>query len=131
MRLACQGASNLGMRYCRTYVIAFLCACLLSTAPAQVAKRRVASKGPRALGLIEVDSKGRGHLIPITIMLDGRFYDASAYKADPIPMALQPGTVYEGAEGRGVARFIHRQQYDPAQRLAWLGELEIPRTDRG
>src|SRR5438034_11023142 len=31
-------------------------------------------------------------------MIDGRFYDAGAYKADPIPMALQPETVYEGVK---------------------------------
>ena len=29
-------------------------------------------------------------------MIDGKFFDASVYKADPVPMALQPGTVYEG-----------------------------------
>jgi len=29
-------------------------------------------------------------------MLDGKFYDAGAYKADPVPMALQRDTVYEG-----------------------------------
>jgi hypothetical protein len=34
-------------------------------------------------------------VIPIAIMVDGRFYDASIYKADPVPMALDPGTVYE------------------------------------
>ena len=119
MRLACQGASNLGMHYCRTYVVAILCTCLLSTAPAQVAKRRVASKGPRALGLIEVDSKGRGHLIPIAIMLDGRFYDASAYKADPIPMALQPGTVYEGLKA-GVSQGLFTVN-NTIPHNGWLG----------
>ena len=29
-------------------------------------------------------------------MVDGEFYDAGAYKADPVPMALQYETVYEG-----------------------------------
>lgn len=28
-------------------------------------------------------------------MINGRFYDASAYRADPRPMALEPDTVYE------------------------------------
>lgn len=62
----------------------------------QIAKRRVVDKGPRALGLIELAANGRAHLIPITIMLEGRFYDAGVYKADPVPLALQPATVYEG-----------------------------------
>jgi hypothetical protein len=38
---------------------------------------------------------GKGTLVPIAILIDGRFYDASAYKADPVPMALESGTVYE------------------------------------
>lgn len=68
---------------------------LLVAGFAQVAKRRPVDKGPRALGLIQLAANGKAHLIPITIMIDGRFYDAGAYKADPVPMALQPGIVYE------------------------------------
>ena len=78
------------------YVAVVLAASLLVPVAAQVAKRRAVSQGPRAVALVEVDSKGRAHLIPVTIMIDGRFYDASIYKADPVPMALQPETVYEG-----------------------------------
>ena len=62
--------------------------------PAQFGKPTV-SKGPRALGLLQLAPDGKGHLIPITIMVDGEFYDASAYKASPIPMALDTGIVYE------------------------------------
>lgn len=59
-------------------------------------RRRSGDQGPRALGLLQVAANGRAQLIPVTIMLNGKFYDAGAYKADPVPMALQPGTVYEG-----------------------------------
>src|SRR5271168_2588227 len=52
-------------------------------------------KGPRAVGLVEVDSNGKRTLIPIAILVDGKFHDASLYKADPVPMALESGTVYE------------------------------------
>src|SRR5258706_6307060 len=52
-------------------------------------------KGPRAVGLLQLNSSGKGILIPIAILVDGKFYEASAYKADPIPMALESGTVYE------------------------------------
>jgi len=62
----------------------------------QIAKRHAVDKGPRALGIIQLAAHGNGRLIPITIMLDGRFYDAAAYKADPVPLALQQETVYEG-----------------------------------
>jgi hypothetical protein len=65
---------------------------------AQVAKKRPMSKGPRAIALIQLADNGRAHLIPVTIMINGNFYDASAYKADPVPMALQPGIVYEAVK---------------------------------
>ncbi len=52
--------------------------------------------GPRALALLEIASSGRGTVTPIAILVDGKFYDASAYKATPVPMALEPGTIYEG-----------------------------------
>ena len=52
-------------------------------------------KGPRAVGLLQLNSSGKGSLIPIAILVDGKFYDASVYKADPTPMALESGTVYE------------------------------------
>ena len=43
-----------------------------------------------------MDAKGKVSLVPIAIMINGKFWDASAYKADPVPMALDSGTVYEG-----------------------------------
>lgn len=47
------------------------------------------------MGLLELAPNGKAHLIPVTIMVDGKFYDAAAYKASPVPMALETGTVYE------------------------------------
>jgi hypothetical protein len=54
-------------------------------------------KGPRALAVVELpaNSKLKPRLTPITILVDGRFWDASIYLADPRPMALDPGNVYE------------------------------------
>lgn len=57
--------------------------------------RKAKVKGPRATGLLELAPNGKAHLIPITIMVDGKFYDASAYKADPVPFALESEVVYE------------------------------------
>ncbi len=48
------------------------------------------------MAILEFDSNKQVHLVPVTIMLNGEFYDAGAYKASPIPMALDPETVYEG-----------------------------------
>src|SRR5271167_1330865 len=61
--------------------------------PPEPKKKKV--KGPRAVGLLQLSSNGKGTLIPVAILIDGKFYDASAYKADPVPMALDSGTVYE------------------------------------
>ncbi len=63
---------------------------------AQVARKGKETKGPRALGLVELWSDGKAHLIPIAIMVNGKFYDAGAYKASPVPLALWSETVYEG-----------------------------------
>jgi hypothetical protein len=61
--------------------------------PAKPKPKKV--KGPRAIGLLQMNQSGKGSLIPIAIQVDGKFYDASVYKAEPVPMALEPGTVYE------------------------------------
>ncbi|MGB0050445.1 MAG: hypothetical protein WBP70_23580, partial [Terriglobales bacterium] len=59
--------------------------------------RKQVDKGPRALGLVQLSPTGKkARFVPIAIMMDGKFYDAGAYKADPVPMALDFGIVYEG-----------------------------------
>lgn len=61
-------------------------------------ERKVPSKkdnGPRAVALLQLGSNGKTSLLPIAIMINGKFWDASAYKADPVPMALDSGNVYE------------------------------------
>src|ERR1700687_4638101 len=73
----------------------FLQTALPPTALAQASRAQKTSKGPRALGLLELAPNGKAHLIPITILIDGKYYDASAYKAAPVPMALWSETVYE------------------------------------
>jgi hypothetical protein len=52
--------------------------------------------GPRAVGVVQLTANGKASLVPIAILIGGKFWDATAYKATPIPMALEPGTVYEG-----------------------------------
>ncbi len=46
--------------------------------------------------MLRITASGKATLVPITILIGGKFYDASAYKAAPVPMALESGTVYEG-----------------------------------
>ena len=62
-------------------------------------ERKAAKKkdsGPRALAVLRMTPDGKVTMVPIAILVDGKFFDASAYKADPVPMALDSGIVYEG-----------------------------------
>ena len=54
--------------------------------------------GPRAVGVLQFAANGKTSLVPVAILISGKFWDATAYKADPIPMALETGTVYEAAK---------------------------------
>jgi hypothetical protein len=82
-------------------------------------------KGPRAVALVQLNSSGKATLIPIAILIDGRFYDASVYKADPVPMALEGGTVYEVEQaGQSQGLFTIRgalHSKSPGNPSPWLG----------
>jgi len=65
----------------------------VTTFPRRVQRKKDA--GPRALAVLQLAANGKASLVPICILINGKFWDATAYKADPIPMALETGTVYE------------------------------------
>ena len=54
--------------------------------------------GPRAIAVVQMTANGKASLVPIAILINNKFWDASAYKADPVPMALDTGTVYEAEQ---------------------------------
>jgi hypothetical protein len=54
-------------------------------------------------------------------MVDGKFYDASIYKATPVPMALEPDTVYE-AERTGVPAGLFTVTKAAEAGGTWLGD---------
>jgi hypothetical protein len=90
-------ASHLSLYRTSRRIVISAVALLLSLAgvQAQYGRPPQVSKGPRAIGLLELAANGKSHLIPIAILINGKFYDAAAYKASPVPMALDSGTVYE------------------------------------
>ncbi len=63
------------------------------TVPTVTAKK--AKRGPRAIAVVEFLPNGSTRLVPIALWVEGRYYDASEYGANPAPMALEPETVYE------------------------------------
>ena len=97
-----------------------MAAALAPLAPAQSAARQK-PKGPRALGLVQLLSNGKARLVPITILYDGEFYDASAYKASPVPMALESGTVYEGVR-TGVSEGLFTVTGALQGNNTWIGD---------
>ncbi|HEV7217630.1 MAG TPA: hypothetical protein VGN39_02065 [Terriglobales bacterium] len=94
---------------------------LLQIVLAQRAHRVAPDKGPRAMGLIELAANGKAHLIPITIMVNGEFYDASEYKASPVPMSLDTGIVYEAVK-TGVSQGLFTVRGATAGTKTWRGE---------
>lgn len=115
------GPSTLYSKLWRAVTIAGLILAFAQLVLAQSSRRGATDKGPRALGLLELPANGKAHLIPITIMFDGKFYDASAYKATPVPMALEAGTVYEAVKS-GVSQGLFTVSGAARAGSNWLGE---------
>jgi hypothetical protein len=132
-------------------VAAVLCCAVLSAAQEEIPqiipleKKPIQNQkkdlGPRALGLLQMTSHGKVTLVPIAIMINGKFYDATAYKAAPVPMALESGTVYEGERtGKSVGLFTVNgalRSQMPNAAIPWLGTgswlpagTEAPKTTR-
>jgi hypothetical protein len=95
---------------------------MTASATAQGSRGAKPNKGPRALGLIEI-TNGKAQLIPIVILIDGQYFDASAYKASPVPMALWGDTVYEGVHtGVSQGLFTVKSAFENHEKHEWLGE---------
>ncbi len=98
-------------------------------------QRKDVDNGPRALALVQINDQGKARLVPIAIMINGKFFDADSYKADPVPMALDFGVVYEGFRS-GVSQGLFTIT-QPGQlnrewiaEGTWLPEGAKPKTDK-
>ena len=93
--------------------------------PGERKAQRKKDAGPRALGLIQLGSNGKASIIPLAILINGKFWDAGVYKADPVPMALDSGNIYEGERsGSSMGLFtvgsaLHSN--NPSAAIPWLG----------
>jgi hypothetical protein len=96
---------------------ALLLALVAGPAAAQTRKK---AQGPRAMGLLEwATPAGPPTLIPITLWINGQYQDASIYMADPVPMALDSGIVYEAYKA-GVSQGLFEIR-QPQKRLGnWI-----------
>ncbi len=98
-----------------------MCLVVSLAASAQYARRK--AKGPRALALVEWPANGGSpRVIPVAILVDGRYYDASIYKADPVPMALDSGNVYEVEQSGEPIGMVTLTTARQARNGAWLAD---------
>jgi hypothetical protein len=83
-------------KFLASMALVLVCAAALAGATAQ--RRKVHQLRATAVLEITTDSGGivSTRVIPVAILDEGRFHDASIYKATPRPMALDNGIVYEG-----------------------------------
>ena len=83
--------------------------------------------GPRAVAVLQMGANNKNSLVPIAILINGKFWDATAYKADPIPMALDYGVVYEVERaGNSLGLFtvgsaLHRLNNANGTQPPWIG----------
>ena len=54
--------------------------------------------------MVEFLPGGGMRLVPIALWIDGRYYDASLYRANPEPMAVQPRDPVRGHRRRRAHR---------------------------
>jgi len=102
-------------------VVLSIAALIVQFAVAQFGRKTPIDKGPRAVGLVQLQANGKARLIPVAIMIDGKFYDAGSYKADPVPMALDFGVVYEAAR-TGVSQGLLTITQPGHLRHTWIAE---------
>lgn len=91
------------------------------------AQSRNKEKGPRALAVVELPAgaKAKPRLTPITILVNGRFWDASIYLADPRPLALDAGNVYEvERSGKPVGTFVVKDASQVQDRWFAFGDWQ-------
>jgi hypothetical protein len=106
-----------------------LCLVLSLGAAAQSTARK--AKGPRALALVEWPANGGSpRVIPVTILVDGRYYDASIYKADPVPMALEYGNVYEVEQSGASIGMVTLTGARQATNGAWLADARFQTSEQ-
>ena len=76
--------------------------------PLVMRTQRKKDSGPRAIAVVTwngddpVPTPGTSVLTPVTILVEGRYYDAELYQAQPEPMAIDSGVIYDVLKGGDV-----------------------------
>ena len=84
--------------------------------PAKKSKRSA-----RAIGVVEFLPGGGIRLVPVALWYEGKYYDASLYQANPAPLALEPGTVYQAlSDGELAGQFVVNMP--KLSNAGWIGD---------
>lgn len=105
----------------RRYRFAIATLILVFLAVSTFAQKKKAPAGPRAIAVMEWTGQGL-RLAPISLMMEGQFYDASIYRANPVPFALDEGNVYEVQRAGEPIGYFTVTQPAQIQNGAWIGE---------
>ena len=104
------------------------CIALLILCSGVSAKTR---RGPRAIAVLEWEGDAKSPkphtsvLVPITILDEGKYYDASIYRASPVPMAIDSGVVYDILKsGELVGTFVTGASSQQKNRWYGLGTFK-------
>jgi len=90
--------------YSKTVVFRVFAAVILAfciAVPLHLGAQRKKEAGPRAIAVVTwngedpVPNPGTSVLTPVAILVEGRFYDAELYEAQPEPMAIDSGVMYD------------------------------------
>jgi len=79
--------------------VTLLIALCIGSIPARAQRKKNA--GPRALAVVTwngesvIPEPGTTVLTPVAILVEGRFYDAELYQAQPEPLAVDAGVIYD------------------------------------
>ncbi len=88
-----------------------------SAPPAPTPKKSKA----RAIGVVEFLPGGGIRLVPVALWYEGKYYDASLYEANPEPLALEPGTVYQAlSDGEPAGLFVVNMP--KLSNAGWIGD---------
>ncbi len=99
----------------------WLLAILVFVVPVFAQRKSKEPAGPRAVAVIEWTAQGM-RLVPVSLMIDGKFYDATLYRANPVPMAVEQETVYEVQKAGDVTGDFTVTTPAQLPNGAWIGQ---------
>jgi hypothetical protein len=78
-------------------------------------------RSARAIGVVEFLPGGGIRLVPVALWYEGKYYDASLYEANPSPLAVEPGTVYQALnDGEPAGTFVVNMP--KLSNAGWIGD---------